>query len=397
MISAVLEWRDGEPYVVCYICEWVPGRCWTQSPLLVDVQNIGHPGLLAGPNAWRRSHPFPSNLESALRSFTLSDNRLSFVEWVDGTTPILVYSPERVPLGLLKITDLVGDSMSDKAWAHGYEALASLDLDQSGYVEGRELASLYLWFDRNQDALAQSEEIEPVSSRVVRLAYKVTPDSTNDVSLLLGAQLLDGSWVRSWDWWMNVWVYPQYGSYSNGVLTPFLPPLFEADTSPQIDTPVMVYSWTLTRLFPGSRFGEEGTVGFFRFVVDPHSSDHAFLLLQEVPGDGLVADGFPATVVVASRKGNTFSWETGPEKTQATLLSDGTILGRTVSFYADYEWLAVPAPTPTRHPLAGLSDSHFLDQVSSIFDSSRISHLRGTQHLVLRGYPVSSVPVVPLR
>jgi hypothetical protein len=90
-------------------------------------------------------------------------------------------------------------------------------------------------------------------------------------------------------------------------------------------------------------------------------------------------------------------WTVKPERTEATVLADGTILGRSVSFMADYEWEAVPVSGVTKEPLAGISDTAFNDLVSTLFDPEMIDP-NGNTYLYLRGAlkaPVSVSGLTP--
>lgn len=76
----------------------------------------------------------------------------------------------------LSTTDLPADS----AWKHGFEALAELDSNRNGKVDGGELAPLGLWFDRNQDGVSQGGEVISASSAgVTALFYSPDSDQKN--------------------------------------------------------------------------------------------------------------------------------------------------------------------------------------------------------------------------
>lgn len=47
-------------------------------------------------------------------------------------------------------------------WESGYQALAALDDDHDGWLQGRELAGLVLWFDRNQNGISDPGEVIPI-------------------------------------------------------------------------------------------------------------------------------------------------------------------------------------------------------------------------------------------
>jgi hypothetical protein len=91
-------------------------------------------------------------------------------------------------------------------WENGYEALATLDADGNGRIEGSELEPLALWFDNNQDAQTQDGEVVSVIKSGVTVLF-VKPDrvdaATGDIHASLGFErILNGKLVRgaSVDW-----------------------------------------------------------------------------------------------------------------------------------------------------------------------------------------------------
>jgi hypothetical protein len=75
-------------------------------------------------------------------------------------TPLLVYDP--AGKGIIESSQqLFGNHTFGKKWKDGYEALASLDTEKKdGWLEGKELDSIALWFDHNRDGVSQSSEIK---------------------------------------------------------------------------------------------------------------------------------------------------------------------------------------------------------------------------------------------
>lgn len=326
-----------------------------------------------------------------MRQFLFGEEDL-FAEWVGGRTPILVYSPGDAPEGKLSDKQLVGDAMGGKSWSDGYAALASLDMDKSGYVEGVEMVPLYLWFDRNQDAVCQPDEVEPLSRRVSRMAYKVKPDALGDVSLTQGAQLISGQWVRTWDWWMNVWRYPILARYNLEGSSPYslLFPTLQQTEVP--NTSVVLYKWRITSVAQGN-FAQVGFSGYFRIVPDPKAPGNFIVMLE----DGQHGDVFASVLNVGKKQGSTLTWEARPERTEATVRSDGTLVGHTVSMGGDYWWEAEPVLGPTKVPLAGISDARINDLLGTLFDPEMLDP-NGNAHLYLRGAlkaPVSVSGLTP--
>ncbi len=81
-------------------------------------------------------------------------------QWrASGMTPLVVY--DSTGLGEIKdATQLFGNHTFGKEWKNGYDALASLDIDKSGWLEGEELNAVALWFDFNQDGMSQKGEVK---------------------------------------------------------------------------------------------------------------------------------------------------------------------------------------------------------------------------------------------
>jgi hypothetical protein len=56
-------------------------------------------------------------------------------------------------------------------WAHGYEALATMDLNGDGQVSGEELEPLALWFDENRDGVSQDGEVRSLASASITALF----------------------------------------------------------------------------------------------------------------------------------------------------------------------------------------------------------------------------------
>ncbi len=87
-------------------------------------------------------------------------NEKKLFQWrASGMTPLVVY--DSTGLGEIKdATQLFGNYTFGKEWKNGYDALASLDIDKSGWLEGEELNAVALWFDVNQDGVSQKGEVK---------------------------------------------------------------------------------------------------------------------------------------------------------------------------------------------------------------------------------------------
>ena len=170
------------------------------SPLLVDVEGLGYPDLLAGPNAWPEHRPLPQGLEpkGVYRFFEMEPGKRELWEWAGPKAGILVYAPDgRAPVGKITGASLFGNFTGGKKWADGYDALDSLDADRDGGVDGEELSKVFVWRDKNSDAEIQPEEIGPASGLIGRLSSFAPPT----LFIEGGATLKDGRNVTTWDWW----------------------------------------------------------------------------------------------------------------------------------------------------------------------------------------------------
>lgn len=136
--------------------------------------------------------------------------------------PLLVYDPQhtgsvtsamqlfgRYALGgkeaeLIKTSGSVNGLKPGSGWKHGYEALGLLDSDRSGVLDGIELDSLALWFDKNQDAVSQAGEV--IAARdagLTSLYYRDVETKGSELGISLGYERnKEGTKVsgRSIDW-----------------------------------------------------------------------------------------------------------------------------------------------------------------------------------------------------
>ena len=103
-----------------------------------------------------------------------------------------------LPGELLKGLPVGGTDVLGTPWENGYEALAVLDRDHNGKIEGEERESLALWFDKNQDAVSQPGELVALADSGVSTLFlgptKVDPLSKN-VELAKGFLRKDGDEV----------------------------------------------------------------------------------------------------------------------------------------------------------------------------------------------------------
>lgn len=143
-------------------------------------------------------------------------------------TPLLVYDPDhygrvesatqlfgnwtfggqRTALSSTRetINDGQGEVIS-QPWENGYAALATLDADQNGKVDGAELKPLALWFDQNRDAVSQAGEVRPLEQMdIVALYYQADSKDSTTGSIYVEhgfERMVDGERIvgRSVDWY----------------------------------------------------------------------------------------------------------------------------------------------------------------------------------------------------
>jgi len=131
--------------------------------------------------------------------FNLSPKqRNPWVVWkASADRPLLVYDPEHTgkvvdgrqlfgnwSFGGRKAVRLVSRSSAPSVvdeWDNGYQALAELDINKDGFIRGSELRPLALWFDKNQNAIAERGEIVSATSKGIT-SLRTTYDTVDPKS-----------------------------------------------------------------------------------------------------------------------------------------------------------------------------------------------------------------------
>jgi len=121
-------------------------------------------------------------------------------QWVTPKACFLVWDGERtgqVTSGL----QLFGSVTWWMFWRNGYEALAALDDDGNGWLEGKELDGIFVWHDRNSNGVSERGEVLPLSHfGIVRISVKATSRIGEILFNPKGIQLLDGTFLPTYDW-----------------------------------------------------------------------------------------------------------------------------------------------------------------------------------------------------
>jgi hypothetical protein len=120
--------------------------------------------------------------------------------WVKPDTGIIVWDPDRTGR-IVSGRQLFGSRTWQMFWRNGYEALAALDDDSNGWLDGRELAGIAVWFDRNGNGRSDKGEVTPVAALgITRICCR--PDGVRDGVPWseTGIELANGKRVATWDW-----------------------------------------------------------------------------------------------------------------------------------------------------------------------------------------------------
>ncbi|MBU6429938.1 MAG: hypothetical protein KGR26_13070, partial [Cyanobacteria bacterium REEB65] len=178
------------------------GLIFTSSPIVFDLKGSGHPDLLAGPHwAWLPGRRLDG---AALRGFNLDGSGKALWEWAGPNAGILVWDPQhtgRIASG----QQLFGNHTWGKSWKDGYQALATLDKQHSGWLSGNELDNLAIWRDANSNGTADPGEVVPVRNLgIEEIAVRPYHDRIGNAWAPEGfvAESPNGSkhTLASWDW-----------------------------------------------------------------------------------------------------------------------------------------------------------------------------------------------------
>ena len=103
-------------------------------------------------------------------------------EWkASGYSPLIVWDPEGTGV-ITEAHQLFGNFTWKQIWKNGYKALATLDTDANGWLEGEELKNIALWFDFNQDGVSDKDEVKSLTSVNVH-AIGVKPNDAETIGV----------------------------------------------------------------------------------------------------------------------------------------------------------------------------------------------------------------------
>lgn len=305
----------------CGDCDYeVVGAHHGLSPIIVDVNFLGEPDLLAGPD-WKKNRsarPEPASW----RKFDLDNKGPAMWEWVGPKSGLLVWSDQGAdiqPTG----HNLFGNVTWGGAWHDGYQPLASLDENKDNKLTKKELENLYIWLDANSDAVAQSGEIKSLADlEIVAIGVNATRDRAGNAHKVAGFETKDGQKGATWDWWSR--------------------------RGKQADDEAVVYAWKplpKEARIPG---------GVFVFNKDANGKLQmtSFLPSKKNEQNNKKILGFKLQI---ERNGNNLHWESVMENEKVytnAIIEDGKIIGVTRVLRDGveslrYSWYAIPTGKAT--------------------------------------------------
>src|SRR5258708_26170515 len=129
--------------------------------------------------------------------------------WLQSDAAFLVWDPEHTD-HVTSGRQLFGTVTWWMFWENGYQALAALDDDRDGWLRGAELNGLALWFDRNQNGIADPGEVIPIEQAGIE-ALAVTADA--GLMNPSGVRMKDGRVLPTWDWVVTPWLRAERHAY----------------------------------------------------------------------------------------------------------------------------------------------------------------------------------------
>jgi hypothetical protein len=128
--------------------------------------------------------------------------------WVNADAGFLVWDPENRQ-HIASGRQLFGSVTWWMFWRDGYQALAALDDDGNGWLEGKELQGIAIWRDTNGNGICDPGEVISLrDAGIVRIAVRATGRTSSGNSggpsgtlfNPLGIQLRDGTSLPTYDW-----------------------------------------------------------------------------------------------------------------------------------------------------------------------------------------------------
>jgi len=215
-------------YSESYFTRAPDGSCvnlTTEPTYGTDICLIGELGWESSPISliWEQGYDVDSAITVVRFPLQLNSPK-PFSLWKSSAkAPLLVFDPEHIGK-ITSAAQLFGNwtfggkrfaSLSSVAgtpnsqWRDGFEALATLDTNGDGKISGTELEPLALWFDANQNGVAEEGEVKSLADLgIVALYYKAdfTEAATHNIVARLGYErVVAGKIVRgsAVDWYSD--------------------------------------------------------------------------------------------------------------------------------------------------------------------------------------------------
>ena len=166
-----------------YVYQMSANRKW--SPIILDLDGDGK---IEASNGQYLAHDSFSDKVVAFDFF--GNGFPMLMEWV-GPNDGLLCRPNAD--GSVKGNNLFG---SANGFNNGYEEMASLDVDNSGSLEGAELKELRVWTDVNANGIAEANELKTLDELGIT-SIKVSHNN------YASTFVRNGQTFKSFDWWPN--------------------------------------------------------------------------------------------------------------------------------------------------------------------------------------------------
>ncbi len=158
-----------------------------KDPLVLDLDGNG---IADVPRGITMPHDF-FEVKSAKLFDINADGVLDLIEWIGPNDGLLALKTED---GIKDAMELMSNAIG---YANGFEKLSVLvDENKDNWISGKELEKLVVWRDLNGDAIAQPEEVKPVSYYGIVKIY-VVPDEEMKSFYITE----DGTKHLIWEWW----------------------------------------------------------------------------------------------------------------------------------------------------------------------------------------------------
>ena len=121
-------------------------------------------------------------------------------DWVQPGTALLAWDPQHKG-EITSGRQLFGSAAWWMFWKNGFAALAALDDNGNGWLEGAELDGIAVWHDRNGNAVSEKGEVTPVQScGIAGINTRPSGESMGMPASRNGLRFADGRYTATYDW-----------------------------------------------------------------------------------------------------------------------------------------------------------------------------------------------------